>query len=276
MSKYTTCAVENCGRDVNARELCAKHYARLIRGYSFEEVLSDQTRRRAGVCTFQGCGKRVFGHGLCSGHYTQKARGKDLVELTPYAAPVKHKVCSFNGCEAPQSASGYCTPHYHQRRDGRAMKPLEDFIVPATHRDSAGNKRCHDCREYKPESEYGKNKRASDGLSYRCFLCARAQCKAASSSGAKRASKYGLTVEDVDKMHKSQNGKCATCQEDLGTKYTIDHDHECCPGAKSCGRCVRGLLCHSCNLAFGLVKDRQETLSRMIGYLQNNPKDPRR
>lgn len=31
----------------------------------------------------------------------------------------------------------------------------------------------------------------------------------------------------------------------------IDHDHKCCPGHRSCGSCVRGIVCRSCNLLYG-------------------------
>lgn len=27
----------------------------------------------------------------------------------------------------------------------------------------------------------------------------------------------------------------------------VDHDHKCCSGDKSCGKCVRGILCPGCN-----------------------------
>ena len=81
---------------------------------------------------------------------------------------------------------------------------------------------------------------------------------------------YGLTVEQYDEMLVTQGGKCAVCPTEAGTttrSFAVDHDHSCCPGKKTCGRCIRGLLCTNCNMALGLVKEDRETLESMIAYL---------
>jgi hypothetical protein len=54
-----------------------------------------------------------------------------------------------------------------------------------------------------------------------------------------------------------------------GQVVFIDHDHACCSDEKrSCGRCVRGLLCLSCNTALGHI-ERKLAMARV--YLDNPP-----
>lgn len=48
----------------------------------------------------------------------------------------------------------------------------------------------------------------------------------------------------------------------------VDHDHQCCPGERSCGRCVRGLLCPTCNLAVGFLRDDVSLASALGRYLR--------
>lgn len=70
--------------------------------------------------------------------------------------------------------------------------------------------------------------------------------------------RYGITLEDYEKMFKEQKGKCAICgiKKD---KLDIDHCHRT--------NKVRGLLCGSCNRALGLLKDNTEFLNNAIRYL---------
>ena len=79
----------------------------------------------------------------------------------------------------------------------------------------------------------------------------------------------GLTRDAYDALLESQGGVCAVCQglNPHGARLAVDHDHACCPGAKSCGKCVRGLLCVRCNRATGLLKDSAENAGRLFAYL---------
>ena len=88
-------------------------------------------------------------------------------------------------------------------------------------------------------------------------------------SGLKLKSSYGLTLDEYGEILSAQNGVCAICHESCSTGYrlAVDHDHSCCPGKKSCGKCIRGLLCANCNHVLGLVKDSPELLRIAADYL---------
>ena len=58
---------------------------------------------------------------------------------------------------------------------------------------------------------------------------------------------------------------CRTVFEDAQPVF-IDHDHACYPDEKaSCGRCVRGLLCLSCNTTLGLIERKLELAQAYLG-----------
>jgi hypothetical protein len=65
-------------------------------------------------------------------------------------------------------------------------------------------------------------------------------------------------------------GRCDCCGSvDPGSKagWHVDHDHACCPSSKSCGKCVRGLLCSRCNVALGMCDDSPDRLRALLRYL---------
>jgi len=79
---------------------------------------------------------------------------------------------------------------------------------------------------------------------------------------------FGLTLEKRDQMISDQDGKCLICKREFEETPHIDHDHQCCPGKNSCGKCIRGLLCHHCNTALGNFKDDVSILESAIEYLR--------
>lgn len=81
---------------------------------------------------------------------------------------------------------------------------------------------------------------------------------------------YKLTIDGFAKLLASQNGVCAMCglpPED-GKVFTVDHDHRCCPGKKSCGTCIRGLLHQHCNAALGNLRDSLELATKACEYIK--------
>jgi len=70
--------------------------------------------------------------------------------------------------------------------------------------------------------------------------------------------KYGITYDDYDLLLEKQNGGCGICGSKTPGgrgRFHIDHDHTCCPTEKTCGKCVRGLLCYTCNVKLYVIEN---------------------
>jgi hypothetical protein len=76
--------------------------------------------------------------------------------------------------------------------------------------------------------------------------------------------KYSMTLAEYNELLASQNGVCAIClgNETYGKAMPVDHDH-------TTGK-VRGLLCHECNRALGIMKDDPALLRAAADYLERN------
>lgn len=86
---------------------------------------------------------------------------------------------------------------------------------------------------------------------------------------------YNITIEDFNKLIDNQGNKCQICGRDFNDKIipVVDHDHTCCnTPLRSCGKCIRGLLCHHCNRGIGFLLDDVDIVENAITYLRRYKK----
>lgn len=139
-------------------------------------------------------------------------------------------------------------------------------------------KLCGTCKESKSESDFHKKSGAKDGLQSSCKPCRIAVVKKWQQDNPERYAKiqakhqktpegilkrrariYGITIEELQGLHESADGRCAICKVIPAEGLSVDHCHE--------SLVVRGLLCGKCNKALGLFADNIETLQSAIEYL---------
>lgn len=131
------------------------------------------------------------------------------------------------------------------------------------------NKSCADCGLVKPLTEFHPSGR---GYRANCKVC-----RARRDRQDKLRRFYNITPEHYATLLEKQGGVCGICGEeeklrdknDVVMSLAVDHDHSCCPGAKTCGNCIRGLLCYRCNIAIGMLNDDERLLRNAITYLRN-------
>lgn len=72
--------------------------------------------------------------------------------------------------------------------------------------------------------------------------------------------KFGITLERYNEVLSSQGGACAICLRKPGKRMLcVDHSHKT-------GK-VRGILCHQCNHAIGLLRDDPSVVQKAAEYL---------
>lgn len=138
------------------------------------------------------------------------------------------------------------------------------LTLPDDHPHKDGRE-CTTCNEFKPASEYKLEyrKEAKGGIQMRskCKDCERERFHRSSIQRL-----YNLTIQEYEKLLKSQNHRCAICESKIGNSKTsrlfVDHCHTT--------NIIRGLLCSNCNHGLGQFKDSPKLLKRAISYLTSN------
>ena len=128
-------------------------------------------------------------------------------------------------------------------------------------------KTCTKCGVEKHLSDFAKASKKKDGLRSQCRTCD--QEYRDKNRDAVRdyhyKNRYGISYEEYKQKLKEQHYSCEIC----GSKHSdnermktlvVDHCH-------TTGK-VRGLLCHSCNVALGAAKENEDILLSCISYLR--------
>lgn len=134
-------------------------------------------------------------------------------------------------------------------------------------------KTCKKCLTEQPITNFNSNKQNSDNLQTKCKKCIAELKKGYRSSEAQRAKskayamwyKYGISWDEYTEFIKDGCEACGSLKN-----LSIDHDHNCCPGTKTCGKCLRGALCRGCNTLEGFVRANPASLNGVIAYMKKH------
>lgn len=185
------------------------------------------------ICDLEGCEKIVAKKIWCSAHYQQQLKGGvESLKIVNYPT-----ICSHEGCSKTKPlVRGYCSKHYEWYvRRGQ----------PKWHQYNVGVCTVAGC-----ERKVGHIAHVCKG--HRSIM-----------------DRYNLSAIQLSQLYIIWDFKCATCDDQ--SILCVDHDRKCCKGAGSCGNCVRGVMCVSCNSAIGGFGEDLSVIESAIRYLARPP-----
>lgn len=129
---------------------------------------------------------------------------------------------------------------------------------------------CTKCGKRKRISSFPKDGRNVRG-SQPCKMCKRKQKRYPRLRLPSHSRRHRIDNAAYELLMVAQDGRCGVCRKMPGRRrLDVDHDHSCCPGRESCGKCIRGLLCWRCNMALGMVNDDPILVHNMAVYLSRS------
>jgi Recombination endonuclease VII len=199
--------------------------------------------------------------------------------LTGYCSPCNaDKVRERSGYTPAQRTCEGCGNQYRGNNRGNAQlcqncrvncvtcgekKSKGDLTHTQCYRCRALNKICVTCRENPPLG----NRRE-------CWSCLD---KDGAEGARHRDGLYSLEPGQYDQMLAKQGAVClisglpeTSVSKATGKVYplAVDHDRACCPGNRSCGKCVRGLVRRNINVLLGMANDDPALLRACADYIE--------
>ena len=145
--------------------------------------------------------------------------------------------CQYESCEYPARIRGLCRAHNEQRNKSFELSDIKFRTL------KVGTCSVLNCQEM---SEH------------RNGFCSRHR---------NQRNRHSLTTEQLLELYIKCNATCSNPACDETKLLQVDHDHSCCLGKYSCGKCARGLLCGMCNTAIGYMNDDVNKINGLVKYL---------
>lgn len=138
--------------------------------------------------------------------------------------------------------------------------------ITRTKRGWAWDSRCIDCRRRECK-RYGATNKESRNARLRAWRRKNPAAATKNDRNRRLRRQYGITVAEVEKMRKRQNGRCAICQKKTNRLF-VDHCH-------TKGH-VRALLCQTCNTFLGWYEKKADTILKFQQYISTHAKEANR
>lgn len=206
-----------------------------------------------------------------------------MITMTRMSTSQRERTCRLCGQEFGYVKRGgnqpiYCSDPCRRRAGYLQQKELRSELT---------ERRCSRCGETKSIDEFSAKTHAYCNPCHAAYARERRSNWTPEQKEARRrqevAYRYGVTVDQLAELLKSQGRRCAICRtalDDDDRHWTVDHDHSCCSGTsgkgvkvgrprgRGCGQCIRGILCSNCNGGLGLLRDDPALLRAAAVYLE--------
>ena len=190
-----------------------------------------------------------------------------------------HKVCRqcnrllsfsefYKDIRMKDGKKSYCILCCKQRWNEKPGRPRTGrvYVEPS-------EKFCRGCSTTLPIGLFNLRSGRKNGRASRCKQCVSRTNKEYSTKNAGRSrranlkSKYQMTEEQYFAILSAQDGHCGLCKNTVSGRgdsswLVVDHDH--ITGV------VRGLLCHNCNVAVGMIESAGTDVEKLVLWIQNN------
>lgn len=177
---------------------------------------------------------------------------------------------------SPNKCKNCCKEYARNQWRKKHGKPLDDPILRGREKRpdfyNSIERKCCSCKETKSIKLFKRDPNIHGGYGYICKQCHNLREKTKGfarrhashmKERAKKTKCHNLSLDQYNKMLLEQDGKCAACKQEStenDSSLAIDHDH-------MTGE-IRGLLCRTCNLALGLLKDDPSRIAGLLEYIQ--------